>query len=129
MTTWQITVNEAPVGERMFSLQEGVLLLGSSRECEIRSETGGVAPRHAEFLGREGKLQLRILDGGPGALRAPDIQGLQAGTRLGLVGQGRTRQQQADGDRERGGDGEKGFDGHGGFSTSFGGANSRAREC
>jgi hypothetical protein len=68
MKTWHITVFDAPVVERMFRLQEGVLLLGSSRECEIRSEAGGVAPRHAEFLGREGKLQLRLLDDGLGVL-------------------------------------------------------------
>jgi len=68
MMNWQITVAEAPFPERTFKLQEGVLLLGSSRECEIRSESGGVAPRHVEFLGCEGKLQLRCLDGAPGTL-------------------------------------------------------------
>ena len=68
MMNWQITVAEAPFPERTFKLQEGVLLLGSSRECEIHSESGGVAPRHVEFLGCEGKLQLRCLDGAPGTL-------------------------------------------------------------
>lgn len=68
MMTWQITVSEAPFPERTFELQEGVLLLGSSRECEIRSEADGVAARHVEFLACEGKLQMRNLDGGPGTL-------------------------------------------------------------
>ncbi len=62
---WDIEITEDNAPRCSFKLQEGLLSLGASRDCEIVSSAAGVAPRHAEFSVNAGVLQLRILDGVP----------------------------------------------------------------
>ena len=60
---WEILLWDGAGPERIYSLHEGSLSIGTSPECAIVSSASGVAPRHAEFVAVAGALQIRAAAG------------------------------------------------------------------